>query len=65
MQLITVLNLMGEGVMDDPRDRDPLPLCIAISEGSCMGDFASVVDCKNCPLELYPDLIKDMANEAD
>ena len=65
MQLITVLNLMGEGVMEDPRDKDPLPLCIMICDGNCVGDLVSIVDCRNCPLELYPDLIMDIANEAD
>lgn len=65
MNLISVLNLMGEGVRDNPRYEEPMPLCIAISGGTCVGDLASIVDCKNCPLELYPDLLLDMANEAD
>ena len=65
MQLITVLNLMGEGVMDGPRERDLLPLCILVSEGNCLGALASAVDCPNCPLELYPDLIRGMTDEAD
>jgi len=61
VKLIHVLNLIADG---EETEDSWLPLCDRVNDSHCL-DRSGLMECHNCPLDISPVTVSNLANATD